>query len=149
MDLRLLKDLCTVFSPSGNELAMRSFILSYIKENRDTWVCQPEIRSGPSFQDCILLVFGKPEIAVFAHMDTTGFTVRYENQLVPIGSPEVKDGIKIIGKDALGPIECKIKIDKDNHVLHDFGRSIERGTELVFKANFRNRKIDNWQSNER
>ncbi|MFC2125596.1 M20/M25/M40 family metallo-hydrolase [Bacteroidota bacterium] len=121
---------------------MKSFILKYIKENQEKWVCSPEIFIGSQFQDCILLVFGIPEIAVFAHMDTTGFTVRYENQLVPIGSPEVKEGSIVVGRDAYGSIECNIKLDNENHVLYDFGRSIKRGTELVFKPNFRNRKND-------
>jgi len=140
MDFSLLKDLCSISSPSGNEALMKSFILEHVEVNQEKWLCQPEILAGSQFQDCIVLVFGSPEVAVFAHMDTTGFTVRYEDQLVPIGSPEVKDGSKLVGKDFLGPIECSIKLDKDNHAFYDFGRPIERGTELVFKPNFRNRK---------
>lgn len=140
MDIKLLIKLCEVFSPAGNENRMTSFILRYVNENHRNWSVKPRIFSGENFQNCVILEFGTPSVAVFAHIDTTGFTARYENQLVPIGSPDVQDGYIVVGEDSLGPIECALRLNEDNHVLHDFGRGIARGTELVFKPDFKEGK---------
>lgn len=93
---------------------------------------------GEGFQDCILLVFGKPRSAIFAHMDSIGFTVRYGKQLVRIGGPDLESGYTLVGKDAEGKIECTLKYDEEEHELtYEFEREIARGTELVFKCDFR------------
>ena len=95
--------LCKIFSPSGNEAGMKHFLIDYVKEHQHSWKVQPEI-VGDELQDCLILRFGKPRTAILAHMDTVGFTVRYQNQLLPIGGPQVKDGYKLVGSDSLGPI---------------------------------------------
>ncbi|MCK5367736.1 MAG: aminopeptidase, partial [Cyclobacteriaceae bacterium] len=82
---KFLRSLCEVHSPSGEEVNMKHFILNFVNENSAKWKVKPQIFHGEEFQDCIILVFGKPEVAAFAHMDTTGFTVRYQDQLIPIG----------------------------------------------------------------
>jgi putative aminopeptidase FrvX len=69
-------------------------------------------------------------------MDTIGFTVRYEDQLVPIGGVEAKLGIRLVGKDSLGLIDCKIK-EYDEIIRHDFPRRIDRGTCLSYRQNVR------------
>lgn len=134
-DIQLLKSLCKVFAPSANEYLMKEFILNYVSQNKSSWKNQPEVISGDEFQDCVILKFGKPRTAIFAHMDSIGFTVRYENQLVPIGGPELQTGYKLVGSDSLGEIECSLNV-KDNHLFYDFGRGIDRGTDLVFKCDF-------------
>lgn len=99
---------------------------------------------GNDFQDNLILVFGKPRTAIFSHMDSVGFTVRYENQLVPIGGPEIEEGLELTGEDSMGPIVCKLKTTGKNHTLfHDFPRAIDRGTSLVFKSklSIKNKKI--------
>ncbi len=101
-----------------------------------SWNVLPQIYSGNDFHDCILLKFGSPRTAVFAHIDTIGFMVRYENQLVSIGGPEIIEGAKLVGKDDLGYIECDLKGDEDNF-FHDFPRKIFPGTRLSFKQNIR------------
>jgi putative aminopeptidase FrvX len=70
-------------------------------------------------------------------MDSIGFTVRYFNQLLPIGSPDAAPGTPLVGRDAVGPIECTLEYDKDHHAFYQFGRPIERGTELTYGVNFR------------
>ena len=135
--MKLLKDLCAVHAPSGNESAMKTFILDHIKKNQKGWLSKPEIIHGEDFQDCIILKFGKPRTAVFAHMDSIGFTVRYENQLVPIGGPQTETGYRLTGEDSLGPIECELFVDEENKLSYKFGRAIDTGTDLVFKSNFR------------
>jgi putative aminopeptidase FrvX len=133
----LLKKLCQVHAPSGEEHSMKDFLLAYIAKEKKHWKHQPEIIQGEAFQDCIILKFGKPRTAIFAHMDSIGFTVRYFNQLLPIGSPEAEMGTKLVGHDSQGPIECELEYDKENHAFYRFGRVIDRGTSLTYKVNFR------------
>jgi putative aminopeptidase FrvX len=135
--MELLKQLCQIHAPSGNEVAMKTFLLDYIAQHQSKWKVQPEIVVGEDFQDSFMLVFGKPATAVFAHMDSVGFTVRYFNQLVPIGGPEAKTGYKLVGQDRFGPIECVLEVDEEHQLSYKFPRVIERGTELVFKSDFR------------
>lgn len=135
-DIQLLKALCGVFAPSGNEVGMKDFLMDYIQANQKNWKVRPKLISGDEFQDCLILEFGKPRTAIFAHIDSIGFTVRYENQLVPIGGPEAESGYQLVGHDDMGPIECKLK-EQDGHIFYDFGRGIASGTELVFKPDFR------------
>ncbi len=136
----LLESLCEVHSPSGEEWKMKDFLLDYIKRSSKGWVQKPRIVEGEDFQDCIILLFGKPRVAAFAHMDTTGFTVRYQDQLVPIGGPEVSGGEILQGFDALGEIECTLGMDEDGHIRYQFGRGIASGTSLVYKTNYLDRK---------
>jgi putative aminopeptidase FrvX len=136
IDSKLLKNLCEVHAPSGNEIAMKEFLLSYIQKEKKKWKAKPEVIEGHEFQECIILRFGKPRTAIFAHMDSIGFTVRYFNQLIPIGSPDAEMGTKLVGEDSLGAIECELEFDKENHAFYKFNRQIERGTELTYKIDF-------------
>ncbi len=136
--MHLLESLCKIHAPSGNEEALKNFLLQYVYDNQSKWLVQPTIIEGEGFQDCLLLEFGKPTTAVFAHMDSIGFTVRYDNRLVLIGGPDLKTGYELVGQDSKGEIDCKLLIDEDtDYVVCDYHRQIERGTELVFKCNFR------------
>lgn len=138
--MKLLKELCSVHAPSGEEHNMSDFLLRYIATEKQNWKVQPEIFHGDGLQDCIILKFGKPRTAIFAHMDTTGFTVRYGNQLLPIGSPDAEAGTPLVGKDSLGPIACTLEFDHEDHALYNFARSIERGTTLTYQVDFREGK---------
>jgi putative aminopeptidase FrvX len=138
--MKLLKQLCEIHAPSGEEFRMKEFLLKYIQKESKKWKTVPEIYHGEEFQDCIILKFGKPRTAIFAHMDSIGFTVRYQNQLLPIGSPDAEMGTKLVGTDAIGPIECILEFDKENHAFYTFGRHIERGTTLTYKIDYRDSK---------
>ena len=138
--MELLKTLCHIEAPSGSEQNMTEFVLDYIKSNQDSWKVKPELFYGDGFQDCIVLVFGKPTTAIFAHLDSIGYTVKYNNEVVKIGGPSTKEGIVLVGQDIQGRIEEKLqhKTDKDgNKTLFIGGREVERGTTLTFKADFR------------
>lgn len=134
--MQLLKDLCSIPAPCGEEAILKDFILQHINSQSKKWKAKPIILAGDDLQDCLVVVFGKPRTAVFAHMDSIGFTVRYNNQLVPIGGPHTESGYTLVGQDSLGPIECKL-VDDDGTLSYEFGRAIERGTSLTFKVNFR------------
>lgn len=134
--MELLKNLINVHAPSGEEFRMKEFLLNYVSTQKYLWKVMPEVVFGSEFQDTVMLVFGKPRTAIFAHVDTTGFSVRYANQLVPIGGPEVEEGFDLTGEDTRGPIHCKL-LPQESQLFHDFPRGIDRGTSLVFKSNFR------------
>lgn len=138
--MNLLQTLCNIHAPSGEEQALSDFLINYIKKNQINWKVQPQIFHGDGFQDCIVLVFGVPRTAIFAHMDSIGFTVKYDNEIVKIGGPVSTEGITIIGQDSQGPIEEKLihqTDQKGNKSLHIGGRPVDRGTSLTFKADFR------------
>ena len=138
MDYSLLEELCSIPAPSGSEGPMKDFLLTYIEENKKYWKVTPQIIEGELFQDCILLVFGQPKTAVFTHIDSIGFTVRYDNKLIPIGGPEALTGYELVGEDSKGKIETKLVAELEEGILCcDFQRAIERGTELVFRSNHR------------
>ena len=137
--MELLKQMCEVHAPSGEESTMRNFILNHIEINKNNWKVQPKLHYGKGFQDNLILVFGKPNTAIFAHLDSIGFTVKYNNEIVKIGGPVSSEGIVLIGRDSFGKIEGKI-VKKENKIFIDFHREIEKGTSLIFKSNFRETK---------
>ncbi|WP_258102539.1 M20/M25/M40 family metallo-hydrolase [Marinoscillum sp. MHG1-6] len=141
--MKLLEQLVAVHAPSGSEFRMTNFVLDYVKKQSKKWAVTPKVLAGSELHDNVILVFGKPRTAIFAHLDSIGFTVRYENQLVPIGGPEAENGFVLVGEDSLGPIECKLKVDKEHHLFYDFPRGIDTGTTLTFKpeVNIRRNKI--------
>ena len=144
----LLKELCSVHAPSGDESALTSFIYQYVQKHSNSWRKRPQVFSGPGFQDTIILVFGNPRVAAFAHIDSVGFMVGYEKELLPIGTPKAEEGTQLVGRDALGEICCTFHIsekectDDDGNILYtknyeySFNRDIERGTTLTFKPKF-------------
>jgi len=139
--MKLLKDLCQIHAPAGNEVALKEYLLNYVENNKANWKTQPEIYHGEGFQDCIVLKFGKPRTAVYAHMDSIGFTVKYGKELVKIGGPVLEEGTQLVGEDSQGKIETELVVIEDEkgnkHPEYVFERDVERGTELVYKANWR------------
>ena len=129
--------MCEIHAPAGEEVGMKEFLLDYIKKNQDSWKIQPTLHSGDGFQDNLILVFGKePKTAIFAHLDSIGFTVKYNNEIVKIGGPVTTEGIVLVGKDINGQIEGKL-IKKEEKLFIDVNREIESGTSLTFKVDFR------------
>jgi len=121
MNFDLLKQMCRIHAPSGHEVAMTEFLLNYINANKKDWKVQPQILSGEGFQDCIVLVFGKPKTAIYAHIDSIGFTVRYHNQLVKIAEFVNRNNIQFVAsilKDKL-PIE----INKEEYFVVKLSQS--------------------------
>jgi len=137
--MKLLQQMCKVHAPSGEEFAMTKFLLNYINKNQKDWKVQPILHYGDGFQDNIIMVFGTPTTAIFSHLDSIGFTVKYNNEIVKIGGPVTAEGIKLVGEDSKGKIEGKI-IKKEEKLFIDFDREIDRGTSLTFKVNFRDTK---------
>lgn len=136
--MELLHALCQFPAPSGNEAALAAFVLDHVRGAQAGWRVQPEILADERFQDCILLVFGQPRTAVFAHLDSIGFMVRYGRELVPIGGPRAEAGYRLVGQDGQGEIDCGLTVEAETGALgYEFSREIERGTELTFRCDFR------------
>lgn len=139
--MKLLKQLTAISGASSDESRIKKFLLKYINENKNKWKVTPTIFASEEFQDCIVLVFGKPKTAIYAHIDTIGFSVAYENQLVKIGGPDIQDGIHLVGKDKEGKIETELMVieqENERPILKCiYPRIINRGTILTYKPNFR------------
>lgn len=131
--MELLNKLCGIHAPSGNEELMTLFLLDYINKNKSGWKVNPEIFHGEDFQNCIVLIFGKPTKAVFAHIDSIGFTARYNNQLVKIGAPEVKNGYLLKGTFENKEIEFPIRAKNERDIFAEVSVELEPGTDLIFK----------------
>jgi putative aminopeptidase FrvX len=134
--MKFLIELLNKRSVSGDEGEISKFILEYIRKRSFKWKVQPEIFSGEDFHDCLLLKFGSPNTAVFAHIDTVGFMTRYQNQLIPVGGPEIVEGMRLTGRDKNGEIVCGVK-EVEETCFHDFPRGIVTGTRLSFRQNIR------------
>lgn len=138
--MELLKQLTEVRAASSDEGRMKEFLLRYIEKNEGNWRSKPKLIHGKGFQDCLILVFGEPRTAIYAHMDSIGFSVGYDRDLIKIGGPKLIDGIDLVGEDSQGPIEAQLMlIDTEHHtsVKYVFEREIDRGTILTFKPDFR------------
>lgn len=139
--MELLQQLISIQGVSGDEARIKEFILDYTLKNKHNWKTEPEIIEGKGFQDCVILVFGQPTTAIYAHTDTIGFTVGYNNELIKVGGPQTIDGMELIGEDANGKIETQLLVIEDEEHPKQlkcvFDREIERGTLLSFKPNFR------------
>lgn len=140
--MQLLKKLCAIHAPSGNEKEMTDFLLNYIKKNAPSWKIKPTVYTGNEFQESIVLVFGNPTTALFAHIDSVGFTAAYNNELIKIGGPVCKNNFILSGKDAKGKIKCKLVVKKNEPPLlsAQCKREIERGTTLTFTPCFKESK---------
>lgn len=137
IELNLLKELCAVRALPGDESPMKEFILRYIDDHVHHWMVRPQIFSGDGFQDCVVLVFGKPRVAVYAHMDSVGFTVGYNNRLIKAGAPVITPGIRLVGNDSQGSIDCELIIDEETEFpMASFHRNIDPGTGLTYLQKF-------------
>ncbi|MCE2711041.1 MAG: aminopeptidase [Cryomorphaceae bacterium] len=139
--MELLKKLIEIRGASSDESNIVSFIHEYVLERQSSWKVQPKIFKGSELQDCLILVFGNPRTAIYAHMDTIGFSVGYDRELIKIGGPQLIDGTVLVGSDSEGEIEAELMLLEDEDgtrsLKYVFEREIDRGTILTFKPDFR------------
>lgn len=138
--MELLKKLTEIRAAASDEAPMRDFIIDYVKSNSANWKTQPELVYGKGFQDCLILVFGEPRTSIYAHMDSIGFSVGYEKDLIKVGGARTIDGMELVGSDSQGEIETElIVIETEEHksIQYVSDRVFDRGTLLTFKPNFR------------
>ncbi len=90
--VELLKQIQAIPGPSGDEGRIADFLERWCGDVPDTRVR----RAG----DLLLAVRGQPRVAVFAHIDTVGFTQAYDRMLIPIGGPRVEGGERVVSLDS-------------------------------------------------
>lgn len=138
--MELLKQLTEIRGVSGDESLIKDFIIEYVSNNAAAWKVQPKVISGDGFQDCVILVFGQPTTAIYAHTDTIGFTVGYDKELIKVGGPRTIDGMQLVGSDSQGEIVTELMVieeeDGSRQLKYVFDRIIDRGTLLSFKPDF-------------
>jgi len=139
--MELLKQLIEIRGASSDEGRVKDFILEYVHSESIKWKTKPTIIEGIDYQDCLILVFGKPTTAIYAHMDSIGFTVGYDRELIRIGGPRAIDGMQLVGSDSQGEIETELMVLEDEDgsktLQYVYERPIDRGTILTFKPDFR------------
>ncbi len=143
-DIELLKELCSLHAPSGSELTIKKFLIDYVNSKSSSWKVKPQLIHGEDFQDCLILIFGKPRTAIYAHMDSVGYSIGYNNQLLKIGGPKAEEGTILVGEDSKGKIEAKLHYEIEDEsedqkrlqTVLKFDRIIDRGTTLTYKQNF-------------
>jgi putative aminopeptidase FrvX len=85
--LDLLAQLQTIPGPSGDEGRIADFVAA--------WAGALEGVRVERVQDLVVATRGTPAVAVFAHLDTIGFTQGYDRTLIPIGGPKVEGGERL------------------------------------------------------
>ncbi len=137
---QLLEELIAIQGLASDESNIKNFVKEYVRKNMKNWKVEPEIIDGAGFQDALILVFGKPRTAVYAHLDTIGFSTGYGNDLIKVGGPRLIDGTFLVGQDSKGNVEAELMVieEEDGHVTAQYicEREIERGTLLSYKPNF-------------
>ncbi|MEJ6756092.1 MAG: aminopeptidase, partial [Crocinitomicaceae bacterium] len=135
--MKLLEELVSIRSAASDESKMAEFIKNYVTSNSSNWKVQPKIVSGNGFQDCVILVFGDPRTAIYAHIDSIGFSTGYDKELIKVGGPRLIDGMQLVGSDSQGEIETELmlieSVDGEISIQYVFDREIDRGTLLTFK----------------
>ncbi len=141
---QLLQDLISVQGLASDESRIKSFIKEYVLKNSAGWKSKPHIIDGLGFQDALILVFGNPRTAVYAHIDTIGYSVGYENELIRVGGPKNIDGTILVGNDSQGTVEGELMIFENEYnqerIQLSHERIIDRGTLLSFKPDFKETK---------
>lgn len=80
-----LMTLLTLPGPSGDEGALTEWLQAEVS------AVAPDA-ALTRLGDSLLVTRGNPTLAIFAHIDTTGFTLGYHNELIPIGAPAARPG---------------------------------------------------------
>jgi putative aminopeptidase FrvX len=88
-----LFELATLPGAAGDEGAVADWLAGEVGAIADA----ASVRIG----DNLIVTRGSPRTAIFAHTDTTGYTLGYRRKLIPIGAPAGRDGDRLKSSDGL------------------------------------------------
>ena len=98
INIKLLKELTSLHTPTGEEERGVKFLLSYINKNKHTWKHNPTIIHNEDTKNNIICVFGKPKTAIMSHIDNVGFMhTGTKGLMLNLGGVEYIDNAKIRG----------------------------------------------------
>ncbi len=141
MNYQLLEQLTEIQGVASDESRIKAFILDYVAENSSSWKTQPTVLDHPWLQDNVVLIFGKPTTAIYAHTDTIGYSIGYTNDLIRVGGPRNIDGTQLVGMDGDKEIEAEVMMIETEHgdILPHYVSTtpITPGTLMSFAPNFR------------
>jgi putative aminopeptidase FrvX len=131
-DQDLLISLLSISSPSGDEHIMADWLTEYLRNSELS-----EQITITRLRDCLVVTKGEaPKVALFAHIDTCGFTVGYSGKydLIPIGSPQFTEGasVKILG-DTLAQ-QGQLSLDRSQEYWVSTGLDFNEGDRLIFAS---------------
>jgi|CXWL01.1.fsa_nt_gi putative aminopeptidase FrvX len=123
--LALLRRIQAIHGTSGDEGRLADFLAAELA---------PEAGGGRDLSverlgETVVVWRGMPRLALFAHLDTIGYTVGYERELVEIGSPEARVGDRLVTADGVGVAVAR---DWDGGGLVYRGPELDLGTRLAF-----------------
>lgn len=103
--LDLLWDLLKLDGPSGDERPVAGWLEDRLAREL------PDVRVERLGDSLLALRGPQPAVAVFAHLDTTGWTLGYDKRLLPIGGPDGKpgDGVRPVGESDAGSTLARCK----------------------------------------
>lgn len=132
-DIDLIASLSQIPSVSGDEVAIRDYLIEYLKKSQLTK--ELTLFYGKGFQDTLAVQKGEPKILVMAHMDKIGFTTAYDNKLITVGYPELIHGTPLLGIENGQALEAILVTDETEDLLClDLQKPVSRGTNFIFKA---------------
>lgn len=141
MNYELLEQLTAIQGVASDESRIKAFILDYIEAHSSGWKVQPVVLDKPWLQDNIVLIFGKPTTAIYAHTDTIGYSIGYANDLIRVGGPRNIDGTLLVGIDNGKEITAEVMMIETEHgdILPHYVSTdkITPGTLMSFAPNFR------------
>lgn len=130
---------------------MTSFILEHIAREKSQWLNEPVVFAGEGFQEAIVLVFGQPRVAVFAHIDGVGYCTSYGDKLVPVGKPKATSGVSLTGWQAGKTVQAQLiteAVDDEKApgrqkttYRYTAEQSIQRGTPLTYAVQWREDEV--------
>lgn len=98
INLKLLKQITSLHTPTGEEERGVNFLLNYINKHKDTWKHKPKIIHNQDTKNNIILVFGKPRTAIMSHIDNVGFMhTGTKGLMLDLGFVEYVNNAKIRG----------------------------------------------------
>lgn len=127
LNLRLLEDIAAIDSPSGDETELADFVELWATSNLPN---RKTVRLG---DNVIVHSRGNSNVAIFAHLDTTGYTVGYDANLIEIGSPDGRTG-DILRAAGSRDARHVLWIDGDGHPRIENGSAVNPGDRLVFAS---------------
>ena len=102
LDIELLLKLLSIEATPGDEDRMAAWLVDFIPGYA------PEATLLQRIGNTVLAQCGQPRTAVFAHLDTVGFTQGYDNRLIPAGSPQATPGVRLRSTQPQGVLRGQV-----------------------------------------